>query len=201
MPVARVYLEVGHKSVFAVALDWPGWCRRTKTSDLAIDELERYRSRYEAMVTGTFSPGPIDVIGTTTGNGTTDFGAPGAEGPWDEQPLAASEVSRQVALLEDCWRYFDAVVDAAPLELRKGPKGGGRNRDAIADHVREAERAYSSKIGSRVPPRTPWVEQRAIVIAALGAGAPGSAWPLGYAIRRFAWHVTDHAWEIEDKSA
>jgi hypothetical protein len=25
-------------------------------------------------------------------------------------------------------------------------------------------------------------------------------WPARYAIRRIAWHVLDHAWEIEDKS-
>jgi hypothetical protein len=30
---------------------------------------------------------------------------------------------------------------------------------------------------------------------------PGTgAWPVRYAVRRFAWHVLDHAWEIEDRS-
>jgi hypothetical protein len=28
---------------------------------------------------------------------------------------------------------------------------------------------------------------------------PGG-WPVRYAARRIAWHVLDHAWEIEDKS-
>jgi hypothetical protein len=36
--------------------------------------------------------------------------------------------------------------------------------------------------------------------AAFRAGAPGAKWPPRYAVRRFAWHVMDHAWEIEDKS-
>ena len=25
-------------------------------------------------------------------------------------------------------------------------------------------------------------------------------WPVRYLIRRMAWHVLDHAWEIEDRS-
>lgn len=87
-----------------------------------------------------------------------------------------------------------------PPSLRKGPRGGGRDRDAIADHVREAERSYGRTIGVRVPPQTPWAEQRAAVLEALRAGAPGGSWPARYAVRRFAWHVLDHAWEIEDRS-
>ena len=55
-------------------------------------------------------------------------------------------------------------------------------------------------IGVRVPPRTPWPEQREALAAAVRAGAPDATWPLRYAVRRFAWHVLDHAWEIEDKS-
>jgi hypothetical protein len=30
---------------------------------------------------------------------------------------------------------------------------------------------------------------------------PGRGWPPRYAFRRFAWHVLDHAWEIEDRSS
>lgn len=28
----------------------------------------------------------------------------------------------------------------------------------------------------------------------------GKRWPAAYAVRRMAWHVTDHMWEIEDKT-
>ncbi|MGO8823708.1 MAG: hypothetical protein ACLQU9_00520 [Acidimicrobiales bacterium] len=31
-------------------------------------------------------------------------------------------------------------------------------------------------------------------------GSTGTTWPLRYLIRRAAWHVLDHAWELEDKS-
>ena len=46
----RVYLEVGRTSVFAVALDWPGWCRRGRTAESALAELDAYRARYAAAV-------------------------------------------------------------------------------------------------------------------------------------------------------
>jgi hypothetical protein len=198
---SRVYFEEGANSVFAVSLEWPGWCRRAQTSELAIAALDDYRDRYAKVVTSSFEPGAFEIIGTTTGDATTDFGAPGAHGVWDETPLGERELVRQIAVLQDCWNYFDLVVENAPAELRKGPRGGGRDRDAIADHVREAERAYCSRVGFRVAPRTPWDEQRDVVVTTLKAAAPEAKWPAAYAIRRCAWHVIDHAWEIEDKSS
>jgi hypothetical protein len=195
-----VYVEEGNDTVFAISLDWPGWCRRAKTADLAITSLDDYRGRYAKIVTTPFRPGSFDVIGTTKGNGATDFGAPDARGPWDEEELTPRELDRQLSILQDCWNYFDAVVENAPATLQKGPRGGGRDRDGIVDHVRGAERAYCSKIGFRVAPRTPWDEQRDVVVTALRAGSRSAKWPVAYAIRRCAWHVVDHAWEIEDKS-
>jgi hypothetical protein len=43
---------------------------------------------------------------------------------------------------------------------------------------------------------------RASVDAAIrqARAEPEKAWPYRYAARRFAWHVLDHAWEIEDRS-
>jgi len=195
-----VHLEAGRKSTFAVALDWPGWCRRGKTAESALSELEAYRSRYATAVRGVPVEGPLEVIGIIDGTGTTDFGAPDAQGPWDDDPPTGDELVRQVGLLKEAWATFDRVVAAAPVELRKGPRGGGRDRDAIVSHVMEAERVYGRKVGTRVAPRTSWDEQRATISAALLGGADGGTWPVGYAVRRLAWHVLDHAWEIEDKS-
>jgi len=197
---SRVYLEEGKNTVFAIALDWPGWCRRAKTPDLAIEALDEYRERYAKIVSATFRPGPFDVVGTAKGNGTTDFGAPDARGPWDQDELTRLELEHQLVVLQDCWNYFDTVVENAPAALQKGPRGGGRDRDGIVDHVREAERAYCSRVGFRVAPRTPWDEQRDVVVTTLRAGTQNAKWPVSYAIRRCAWHVVDHAWEIEDKS-
>ncbi|MGH9019541.1 MAG: hypothetical protein ACRDV0_00780, partial [Acidimicrobiales bacterium] len=202
-PVAtttKIYLEEGQRWVFAVALDWPGWARRARSADEAVAALDDYADRYAEVVSCAFSPGRFRVVGTLAGTATTDFGAPDARGPWDETPFSAAEAATQVGLLTDCWNYFDRVVASAPAVLRKGPRGGGRDRDKVADHVREAERAYSSGIGVRVPPRTPWAEQRATVAAGLRAGSHSPKWPTRYALRRIAWHVTDHAWEIQDRS-
>ncbi len=200
MATSRVYLEEGKSNVFAVSLDWPGWCRRAKTPVAAIEALDAYRERYASVLTVPFDAGTIKVIETLPGNVTTEFGAPNVIGPWDAETLAPKELDRRIAVLQDCWNYFDAVVDAAPVTLRKGPRGGGRDREAIADHVREAERAYCSRAGFRVAPRTPWDEQRDVVVTTLRATATHPKWPSAYALRRCAWHVLDHAWEIEDRS-
>jgi hypothetical protein len=200
--IVRVGLEIGPRWVFASALDWPGWCRRGRGEQAAVDALLDYAGRYATVAGPGFAPGEIRVAGQVPGSKITDFGAPDAQGPWDSEPLPADEADRLTGLLEACWNYLDLVAAAAPEVLRKGPRGGGRDRDAIVDHVRGAERTLSCpKAGIRVAPRTPWDQQRAALAAALRAGAPGGTWPARYLIRRSAWHVLDHAWEIEDKSS
>ena len=196
----RVTLELGKTWVFATALDWPGWCRRGKGENAALEVLDAYAGRYRVIAGTTFEPGSYEVVGRVASGMHADFGAPGVAGPWDTEPLTSKEVERLTGLVEKCWYAFDRGMAQAPAELAKGPRGGGRDRDAIADHVREAERAYASRAGSRVPPRTPWPEQRAVILAGLRVQAAGR-WPTRYAINRVAWHLTDHLWEIEDKSA
>jgi hypothetical protein len=192
--MTRVYLEVGKTWTFACAIDHPGWQRRGKGELAALEALEDYRSRYGDAV-GSAPEGELHVVGTVVGTMTTDFGAPDVAGPWDDEPLQPGEV----VALDACWQALDRAVLEASAELRKGPRGGGRDRDQVVDHVREAERAYARKLGARVTPRTPWPEQRAAILAALPE-ASEQAWPVKYAVRRLAWHVLDHAWEIEDKS-
>jgi hypothetical protein len=190
---SRVYLETGKTWTFACALDWPGWCRRGKGEEAALEALLEHADRYAAAV-GEAPDRALTVVGRVPGNATTDFGAPAVVSGW-EGPLAPTALPR----LQACWQAFDTVVASAPSQLRKGPRGGGRDRDQVADHVREAERAYASKVGARVPPRTPWPAQREALLDALAAGE-GAAWPASYAVRRIAWHVLDHAWEVEDRS-
>ena len=190
-----VYLEQGRTWTFACAVDWPGWARRGKGDQAALEELLAYADRYAAVVDG-FEPGELRVVGRVPGSATTDFGAPDASGPWDDAP---ADAERLATVLQACWTAFDRAVAAASPVLRKGPRGGGRDRDDVVRHVQEAERSYGRKLGVAVPPRTPWPEQRAAFLAAVAAGAPGASWPLPYAVRRFAWHVLDHAWEVEDK--
>jgi hypothetical protein len=42
----RIYLEEGKRWVFACALDWPGWCRRGRSAELAMEALAAYQQRY-----------------------------------------------------------------------------------------------------------------------------------------------------------
>ena len=105
---------------------------------------------------------------------------------------------------------FDRVVAATPAELRKGPRGGGRDRDDMVDHVLGAEASYARKLGvrRRQPARDDArgiAALRTDIAAALRAPSDGSplapkGWPPRYAARRIAWHVLDHAWEMEDRS-
>lgn len=196
----RVYLERGKTWWFAAAVDWPGWCRRGKGEQGALDALLDYADRYAAVAGSGFQPGPLVVVGHVLGNRTTDFGAPDVRGPWDQEPLDELEAERLTGLLRACWTSFDQALAEAPEQLPKGPRGGGRDRDPIGAHVREAERAYSAKIGFRIPPRTAWTQQRTDLTAALQHPRPTSPWPIRYALRRCAWHVLDHAWELQDKS-
>lgn len=105
---------------------------------------------------------------------------------------------------------LDRIAAAAPAELRRGPRGGGRNRDKIVGHVLGAEAAYARKLGVRHRPPTPGdapviAALRHRIVAVLRAPSDGmpfvpKGWPPRYAARRTAWHVLDHAWEIEDRS-
>ena len=54
---------------------------------------------------------------------------------------------RLAGLVTAAWATFDAVAVASPAGLRKGPRGGGRDRDQLIDHVIGAETAYARKLG------------------------------------------------------
>lgn len=212
-----VYLEVGEKRVFASVVDWPGWTRSGKDENAAMERLAAYASRYAEVPKAArvdFAAGAkpdFKVVERVKGNATTDFGAPGIPASSDTRPLSRREAERICALLVASWKVFDAFVANAPAELRKGPRGGGRDRDKIADHIIDAESAYVPKLGLKL--KTPARENAAAVrewrnaitnAIKASAGGPQSGekrWPPRYVARRMAWHLLDHAWEIEDRSA
>jgi len=202
-----VYLESGSKRVFACALDWPGWCRSGKTEQEALAALAVYAPRYavvarEARLAFPNGAGSsFDVVARIKGSFDTDFGVPGREAAPDRDPLSRQEVEKLAGLLTASWTIFDRVVAAAPPALRKGPRGGGRDRDAIRDHVIGAESMYARKMGIRPPPTAVREAMRDAVRNATGTPqVPAKGWPVRYAVRRAAWHELDHAWEIEDRS-
>lgn len=225
-PGLAVYLELGAKRVFAVALEWPGWSRSARDERRALEGLVAYGARYAAAVAGAgisigfeppADPSALTVAERLPGGSGTDFGAPSAIPAFDGPPLGQAEARRQAALLQACWATFDRIAGAAVgIRLAKGPRGGGRELDAIIRHVLEAEQAYLAALGGRhrAPPDTPLVEvmagTRAAVVDTLMARVRGDQlpptrrtsplWPPRYFVRRSAWHVLDHAWEIEDRA-
>lgn len=213
----RVYLEAGSKRVFACALDWPGWSRSGRTEEQALEALAAYAPRYApvAELAGLALPaGAAERFAVTERvegtSGYTDFGVPGKILAGDDLPVDAAEAGRLTALLRGAWAAFDRIVERTPAELRKGPRGGGRDRDKMVDHVLGAEAGYARHIGIKHP--QPAVGDVAAIAAARDAvaevlGRPSSGgplrpkgWPARYAYRRYAWHVLDHAWEMEDRT-
>ena len=164
------------------------------------------------FVAGSAALGPIDfeLVERLGGSAGTDFGVPSAVGELDRTPASAAEAERLVRLVRAAWVIFDRVVAGAPSALRKGPRGGGRDRDAVVAHCVASDSAYAAQIGIRLPEPAPTdrpaVEaERAAILALLGQATDGSPlagrrWPARYAARRIAWHALDHTWEIEDKS-
>jgi len=211
-----VYIESGTKRVFACALDWPGWCRSGKNETQALEALAAAAPRYAVVAAAAGLPFPtstgdtFDIVERLPGSADTDFGVPRAIASRDTEPLRAREADRLAGLVRASWRVLEQVAAGAPAHLRKGPRGGGRDRDAIVAHVVGAEAAYARKLGIRESPPLPddlaaITALRAAIVNALATPSDGAAviekgWPQRYAARRIAWHVLDHAWEIEDRS-
>lgn len=221
-----VYLEAGPKRTFAGAVEWPGWCRSGRGEDEALAALLAYAPRFGRVVaasgmtfTAPRASADLAVAERLKGGSGTDFGAPSVAPAADDRPLDAPELDRQSRLLIASWQAFDIAwreAAEAGVELRKGPRGGGRDLPKIEMHVLEAEEAYLSLLGSRRPrlpdattsERIAAVRETALAaLAARGRGEPivepsrsARIWSPRYFVRRAAWHVLDHAWEIEDRS-
>jgi hypothetical protein len=208
-----IFIESGRSRVFASALDWPGWARRDKTEDLAIQALADYLPRYLAVVELAGVPPPAGDLAVSERHAglakNADFGALGEIAIADRAPLPDEAGARLALLLEASWQAFDQGVRTAPALLRKGPRGGGRDTEQIVGHVQGAEAAYARKMGlardkAAAEDQDAATALRQRITAALRAPAalqmPPNGWPARYAVRRMGWHVLDHLWEIEDKS-
>jgi hypothetical protein len=207
-----VCLEVGSKKVFASALDWPGLSRAGRDEGAALEALASYRPRYDKVAGRAgiaFPSAPFSVVQRLPGDANTDFGVPGRTAEAERQRITPAAAKRQAALVAAAWAMFDEVAAVAPEELRKGPRGGGRDRDKMVDHVLGAEAAYARKLGVRhkqpaLGDTTAIVALRADLLAVMSAPSDGGpvvekGWTVRYAARRIAWHVLDHLWEIQDR--
>ena len=209
----RVLIEATGKRAFASAVDWPGWSRTAKNEEAALAALAEHEGRYAAVAKEAgvaFKPGEYVVIERVPGTATTDFGAPDRPATVEREQLSAAHARRMVALVAAAWAVLDRVAARAPATLRKGPRGGGRDRDAIVEHVLAAEHAYARKLGVKVPAphrgdRQAIALMRDAILDVLGSTRAAEpvvegGWLPRYAARRIAWHALDHAWETENRS-
>jgi hypothetical protein len=158
----------------------------------------------------------LTIVERLAGNATTDFGTPAMAPRADEGPINHAEFERLSEILRACWLALSSAAQgAAGRSLRKGPRGGGRDLPAILDHVAEASRVYLSKLAWK--PATQWkahyadptegmLEETLLALSAAATGElpthgprGGKLWLPRYFVRRTAWHVLDHAWEITDR--
>jgi hypothetical protein len=216
-----VYLEIGKKRTFAGAVDWPGWCRMGRDQEAALEALFEAGPRYARILRparlGFQAPRDISafvVVERLKGNATTDFGAPDRAPSDDKRAIRDPELRRLQTILKACWRAFDAAARKAKGKtLRAGPRGGGWTPKGILEHVQGSETGYLSSLGGKVQSTSehqPSKEEiRQAILNTLAASARGEIAKLGprggkrwlprYFVRREAWHVLDHLWEIEDR--
>ena len=219
MPV-RTVIERGPKGKRSVAfsLDWPGWSRGAKTAELALDTLESYRERYRqvadlaGMAREFDAAGPLEVVEDRVGTGSVDFwGISFAPSSTEQGPMSGAQLERGITILQACWAFFDGVAARVSPEMRKGPRGGGRDRNRIIRHtIRTESEDFAKQIGLRIPEEAALTpdglrQHRETYVAAMRAYNAGEiekrmrSWTLPFLIRHSAFHTLDHAWEMEDK--
>ena len=214
----RVNIEFGKKGKKSVAYapDWPGWNRGGKTEEIALDAFQQYRSRYRpiaeraGLATEFDGQEGLEIVERNEGTGSTDFwGISYAPSALDSSGMEPDVLDRRLKLLWACWEFFDDVAARVSPELKKGPRGGGRDRDPMIKHVLANERDWASGIGVDYPlelildpvGRKQYREDLVEAIRAYNAeGRKVKTWELSYLLRHIAYHVMDHAWEMEDRN-
>jgi hypothetical protein len=217
-----VYLEIGQSRAFACAVDWPGLSRAGRDEPSAVEALMASSDRYAKAIASSGLPFPppaarsVVIVERLAGSKTTDFGAPAAVPAFDRLPSDEADIARLTAILDAAWASFEAAERAAEgAELRRGPRGGGRDLAQIAGHVLEAHASYLKTLGGSPPQADGWpAEARRALREASAAGIAarargelpdhgprgGERWSARTFTRRAVWHLLDHAWEIEDRT-
>jgi hypothetical protein len=192
-------------------VDWPGLARWGKDETGALEALAAAMPRYAAVArlagVAFDAAATLEVADRVPGDASTAFGVPAMIAEADRRPTDEAEAARLAALVEAAWATLDAIAAAAPEVLRKGPRGGGRDTSKVVAHVLDAETSYASVLGRKHRPTdaAAIAAMRADLVSVLrqpsdGTPVAGRKWPPRYAARRIAWHVLDHAWEIEDRT-
>ena len=153
-----VTIEHTPKKTFATAADWPGWSRSGKTEELALEALAAYAPRYAVIAraehrrfAATIGVDDLEIVERTRGSAGTEFGVPSRPTDQDARPLDAEEADASGRSRRGrVGRCSTGPRPRAPEELRKGPRGGGRNTSKVVAHVMDADRAYANEIGIKV---------------------------------------------------
>ncbi len=214
----RIMIEPGTKTkrVVAVAFDWPGWERPGKDDEHSLEVMELYRPRYRrvAELAGLAeefdAAGELNIVEHTEPSTNPDFfGISGKPASVELEPMSEETLERKMALLQACWQYFDETHPQISETLKKGPRGGGKDRNQVVRHTYGSEIEYSRKVNVRteladvLTPDGLAAHRQAFLegIRRVHAGErTRSKWPLALTIRRCCYHMLDHAWELEDKN-
>lgn len=219
-----VFMDIGPKKSIAAAVDWPGWCRGASDQASALQRLWDYGNRYAAVVllaglefSLPASTSEFNIVEPLNGNGSTDYGVPGLIRESDHLAPTGAEAERWNAILLAGWQALDSAAEnARGAELTRGPRGGGRDLERLLMHVYEAEFSYLNALGISAKPveisSTTAVckQNRSAILTGMAAAMRGEAatigprggvrWPVRYFVRRLAWHLFDHLWELEDRT-
>jgi hypothetical protein len=218
-----IFIEEGRKKTFAGSINWPGLCRSGKHQDSAIDHLLEYAPRYRQVAHSAgliinlpASTADIQIVDVVEGNATTSFGAPAIILDSDHKPTDRNDFQNWKKILSACWKTFDTVHQKAlGKELKKGPRGGGRDLNRIMSHIIDGDVAYLKKtaLSYKPDPENELLDEikklRGMIQNTLeraeAEGLPekgprgGQIWPVRFFVRRVVWHTLDHLWEIEDR--
>lgn len=202
----------------AIAGDWPGLERNGKSEDEAVAKLMSYLPRYLPVASRAGLGGEFEaetestIVEHHTGTGSTDFwGISFAPSDEDRVPIDDATFESRLALLRSAWTEFDDIAARVSPELRPGPRGGGRERDQIIRHVLVVEGSdFSKRIGAptdfedpasrTVPLRNSHRDRYVQAMRDWRAENTSlGKWTIPYLLRHSAYHVLDHAWEMEDR--
>ena len=114
-------------------------CRSEEAAVQAFSDAEdRYRLIAQRTVQ-CFAPGNLVVVDRLPGDANTAWGLPSVMVSTEARPIDAVTAHCNVALLRASCGMLEEFVAVTPAELRKGPCGGGRDRDEIRRHVIEVK--------------------------------------------------------------
>jgi len=223
MPPGRiaVCLEVTPKQAVAAALDWPGWCRAGRDEQAALAALASYAGRYAPVAAhaGLSIPATaaFEVAERVPGGPATAFAAPECRRPFPQTTAKADRAAltprrgpapgppghRGLGHLRPDRHRLTSRAAQGPARRRPRPGPDHRPRD-------RHRQAYARKLEIR-PKQPPTGDTAAIselreaITAVLGAPSDGTpvlpgGWTTRYAAHRIAWHILEHAWEMQDRA-